>query len=166
MTRIKIQTEPPLPTLKAWHVVEQGSSSIADLKQSLCTSVLLALTPDDISLTLDGFLLLDPTSSAVLRDGDLIQSVVCSFLGVYLCLISSSIQQRKKSSLAPALPKEMSSTESSSDDKDSDDDTDSDDDSTSSSQDDSSSDSSSSSAPSVAPSKLKSVMRSGNGPIQ
>ncbi|TCD69183.1 hypothetical protein EIP91_008479 [Steccherinum ochraceum] len=71
MIRIKVETKPPLPPLKAWHLVE-SSPTIAHIKRTLCTTLLPGQIAQNITLSLDGFLLLDPTPSTVLRDGDLL----------------------------------------------------------------------------------------------
>ncbi|KAI8984904.1 hypothetical protein BD414DRAFT_537359 [Trametes punicea] len=73
--RIKVESVPPLPHVKAWYSAN-ALPSVVDLKASLCAS-LPALShdrirPQDLLLLLDDFELLDASPIDVLRDGDLI----------------------------------------------------------------------------------------------
>ncbi|KAK2460047.1 hypothetical protein APHAL10511_007924 [Amanita phalloides] len=77
--RLRIQTQQPLPELKAWFVprpISATSNTILDLKRALCHVKLLLhenLQSENIRLLLDGFELLDDlTCDEVLRDGDLV----------------------------------------------------------------------------------------------
>ncbi|KAK0475190.1 hypothetical protein IW261DRAFT_1568104 [Armillaria novae-zelandiae] len=74
--RLRIQTEPPLPQLKAWFPLPDDAN-IHDFKTSLCSTVQILRTakikPAELTLELDGFELLDElASSGVVRDTDLI----------------------------------------------------------------------------------------------
>ncbi len=74
--RLRIQTEPPLPQLKAWFPLPDDSN-IHDLKTSLCNTVQVLrdakIKPGELTLELDGFELLDElASTGVMRDTDLI----------------------------------------------------------------------------------------------
>lgn len=72
--RVKVECVPPLPSIKAWFIIPPVST-IYDLKFTLCNE-LPALqsqtSADEVTLSLDGFELLDATPVDVVRDGDLI----------------------------------------------------------------------------------------------
>jgi hypothetical protein len=77
--RLRIQTLPPLPDLKAWFIPDPHKTpdSIREFKRTLCSSVVVLkeedVASDDIQLLLDDFELLDESPfAAALRDGDLI----------------------------------------------------------------------------------------------
>lgn len=160
MARIKVETESPLPPLRAWHLVQ--SPTIAHLKSTLCSTVLPNYSPHSISLSLDGFLLLDPTPADVLRDGDLLRSAAPR-ISFFLCLTPciARIQQSPPSVLAPSqkhvvppLTKRPRPSDSESSDEDSSSDETSSE--SSSSSDESSSSATSSSSDSSAPLELPS----------
>ncbi|KAG7440271.1 uncharacterized protein BT62DRAFT_1012929 [Guyanagaster necrorhizus] len=74
--RLRIQTDPPLPQLKAWFPFTDDVD-IHGLKKSLCSTVQVLrdakIKPGELTLELDGFELLDElASSGVVRDTDLI----------------------------------------------------------------------------------------------
>ncbi|KAK0197838.1 hypothetical protein F5146DRAFT_1156842 [Armillaria mellea] len=74
--RLRIQTEPPLPQLKAWFPLPDDAN-IHDFKTSLCSTVQVLraanIKPGELTLELDGFELLDELdSTSVVRDTDLI----------------------------------------------------------------------------------------------
>ncbi|KAF5322946.1 hypothetical protein D9619_001262 [Psilocybe cf. subviscida] len=73
--RIRIQTQAPLPELKAWFVPDT-LESIFSLKRALCQRVpalnAAQCHPKNIVLMLDGFELLDDSPFDAVRDGDLI----------------------------------------------------------------------------------------------
>ncbi|KXN80901.1 hypothetical protein AN958_06848 [Leucoagaricus sp. SymC.cos] len=77
--RLRIQTLPPLPDLKAWFIQDehQTPASIGDLKQLLCSNIGIlkgaGVIPGDVQLLLDDFELLNESPfAAALRDGDLL----------------------------------------------------------------------------------------------
>jgi hypothetical protein len=75
--RVKLITNPPLPSLKAWFSFELSpTQSISSLKNQICSDVQLLrglkLKGHDIKLVLDEFQLLDEGPIHVLREGDLI----------------------------------------------------------------------------------------------
>jgi hypothetical protein len=77
--RLRIQTLPPLPDLKAWFIpdVHQIPNSIGELKGLLCSSIAVlkesGIAPGHIQLLLDDFELLDESPfAAALRDGDIL----------------------------------------------------------------------------------------------
>ncbi|EGO04170.1 hypothetical protein SERLA73DRAFT_67886 [Serpula lacrymans var. lacrymans S7.3] len=75
--RFKICTSPPLPDLKAWFAVElnEKTRTIWDLKHVLLSDLHVLQdyqAKDGISLSMDGFELLDETPINILRDGDLV----------------------------------------------------------------------------------------------
>lgn len=85
--RLRVQTLPPLPDLKAWFIPDEKylPDSISKLKEALCSSVTVlkdaGVRREDIQLLLDEFELLNETPfTAALRDGDL---VVLRALPVY-----------------------------------------------------------------------------------
>ncbi|KAK0506723.1 hypothetical protein EDD18DRAFT_1124844 [Armillaria luteobubalina] len=142
--RLRIQTEPPLPQLKAWFPLPDDAI-IYDLKISLCSTVQVLraakIKPGELTLELDGFELLDElASSGVVGDTDLI---------VIKTKQAASSKKRKAESESPVArdAKRLKPVIVSSD---SDETTDSDSSTDSSSDDSSSSDSpSSTSSPSV-----------------
>lgn len=73
--RIKLQSFPPLPTLRAWFSIH-SATTVKELKSVLCQELPAlqdgALNPEDIVLVLDDFDLLDFSPIDVIRDGDLI----------------------------------------------------------------------------------------------
>lgn len=73
--RIRIQTQAPLPELKAWFVPDT-LESVFNLKQALCQRVpalrAAQCHPKNLVLMLDGFELLDDSPFDAVRDGDLI----------------------------------------------------------------------------------------------
>ncbi|KAF8594927.1 hypothetical protein BDV93DRAFT_549024, partial [Ceratobasidium sp. AG-I] len=73
LVRIRVQTAPPLEPLKAWHTFSPDSnfSTIRDLAGDI-TSALGLLLGGDISLELDGFVLLPTSPVGAVRDGDTI----------------------------------------------------------------------------------------------
>lgn len=72
--RVRIQSIPPLANFKAWISLE-NIPTIKDLKYYLLSSI-VADNVDQITLELDGFKLLDPSSiSHILKDNDLITYV-------------------------------------------------------------------------------------------
>ncbi|KAF4574515.1 hypothetical protein EYR36_005857 [Pleurotus pulmonarius] len=101
--RIKIQTNNPLPPLKAWYAtnsLEGPNTTISDLKKQICTNVdaIRGATKgktNQLTFTLDGFELLDVSPLDVLREGDLI------VIGLNLAeeqATSSHLGKRKRSS--------------------------------------------------------------------
>ncbi|KAG5653274.1 hypothetical protein H0H81_001338 [Sphagnurus paluster] len=76
--RLRIQTKPPLPDLKAWYSPppQDLPSSIRELKQAICSQIPLLQTcgvsSSNLILLLDDFELLDINPLEVVRDGDLI----------------------------------------------------------------------------------------------
>lgn len=77
--RLRIQTQSPLPPLKAWFTpdVQETPETIHELKENLCREVHIlksgAYNAERLTLLLDGFELLDDTPfDTVVRDGDLI----------------------------------------------------------------------------------------------
>lgn len=78
--RLRIQTLPPLPGLKAWFIpaaYQNLPSSVADFKAVLSSSVAVlrdaGVRQEDIQLLLDEFELLDESRfDEALRDGDLV----------------------------------------------------------------------------------------------
>lgn len=75
--RLRIQTAPPLPALKAWYAPPHDTTnSIIDLKHALFANVPLldatAIDGSQVVLVLDGFDLLDESPLDVVRDGDLV----------------------------------------------------------------------------------------------
>ncbi|KAG9219430.1 hypothetical protein CCMSSC00406_0005324 [Pleurotus cornucopiae] len=101
--RVKIQTNSPLPPLKAWYAtksLEGPNPTIADLKKQICTNVdaIRAATKGraaQLTLTLDDFELLDVSPLDVLRDGDLI---VIGLNSAEEQATSSHLGKRKRSS--------------------------------------------------------------------
>lgn len=77
--RLRVQTIPPLPELKAWFIpdIQAAFPTINDLKLSFCASIPTLrnanLAGSDLTLHLDGFDLLGESPLDVVRDGDLIQ---------------------------------------------------------------------------------------------
>ncbi|THG98611.1 hypothetical protein EW026_g3616 [Hermanssonia centrifuga] len=73
--RVKVESGPPLPSLKAWFIVSPVAT-IYDLKATLCAELPALregrVAAKDISLSLDGFELLDDSHVEVVRDGDLL----------------------------------------------------------------------------------------------
>ncbi|KAI0637605.1 hypothetical protein C8Q77DRAFT_1086815 [Trametes polyzona] len=73
--RVKVETVPPLPHLRAWFSTS-ALPSVLDLKASLCTDLAPlaqdSVCPEDILLFLDDFELLDASPIDVVRDGDLL----------------------------------------------------------------------------------------------
>jgi hypothetical protein len=71
--RVKVECGPPLPSLKIWFVVP-AVSTIAELKVALCADlpVLAHVSADALTLTLDGFELIDTSTIDVVRDGELL----------------------------------------------------------------------------------------------
>ncbi|KAI0662818.1 hypothetical protein C8Q70DRAFT_473304 [Cubamyces menziesii] len=73
--RVKVESVPPLPHVKAWFSAN-ALPSILDLKNSLCADLQPLsnehVLPDHILLLLDDFELLDSSPIDVVRDGDLI----------------------------------------------------------------------------------------------
>ncbi|KAI0687350.1 hypothetical protein C8Q76DRAFT_803647 [Earliella scabrosa] len=73
--RLKVESVPPLPHVKAWFSA-QALPSVLDLKTALCTDLApfkhAAIVPEHLVLLLDDFELLDSSPIHVLRDGDLI----------------------------------------------------------------------------------------------
>ncbi|KAL4072414.1 hypothetical protein V8B97DRAFT_1870343, partial [Scleroderma yunnanense] len=73
-----VTTSLPLPPLKAWFSIPSSSttckSTIASLKSHLCYSlpILHKFTPSSLSLSVNGFQLLDNSKVEVVRDGDLV----------------------------------------------------------------------------------------------
>lgn len=82
--RIKLQTLPPLKSLKAWFQIPSTLSleysTIDDLK--LCLPVTDTSEHHDLVLVLDDFELLGDTTLSVLREGDLVW-YVCNLLSSY-----------------------------------------------------------------------------------
>lgn len=76
--RIKIQTVPPLPPLKAW-VGVQAEPTILHLKRTIRTQLDSLRTPaisdTDLLLLLDDFQLLDASPIDVIRDGDRVEYI-------------------------------------------------------------------------------------------
>jgi hypothetical protein len=79
--RLRIQTIPPLPELKAWYSADHdttldATSTIAHLKNAIClqfsTLTDLGVNRHHLVFLLDSFELLDDSSLGLLRDGDLI----------------------------------------------------------------------------------------------
>ena len=87
--RIRVLTSPPLPHVKAWFVVPDGAQNITSsslvhaepslenifgLKNALRNGIpaLRPLSAADLILMIDGFELLDESSTAVIKDGDLV----------------------------------------------------------------------------------------------
>ena len=71
--RVKIECGPPLPSLKVWFVVP-AVATIAELKDALCSELpaLAHLSVEGLTLTLEGFELIDSSSIDVIRDGEVI----------------------------------------------------------------------------------------------
>lgn len=77
--RLRIQTQNPLPELKAWFIpdVHSAPTTIYELKEALCDRV-QTLKEDgrcdaqSLVLLLDDFELLDDTPFSAVRDGDLL----------------------------------------------------------------------------------------------
>ncbi|KAJ8697734.1 hypothetical protein PTI98_004510 [Pleurotus ostreatus] len=132
--RIKIQTNNPLPPLKAWYAtnsLEGPNPTIADLKKQICTNVegiraAMKGKTAQLALTLDDFELLDASPLDVLRDGDLIvigfnlaeEQAASSHLGKRKR--SSSVKTPLKSASKRKPPPSPSTSSSSSDSSDSD----------------------------------------------
>jgi hypothetical protein len=76
--RLRIQTVPPLPKLKAWFPVDSTDSwaTVHDLKSALCSRVQVlrdaSVQALHVVLFLDDFELLKESDINVVRDGDLI----------------------------------------------------------------------------------------------
>lgn len=89
--RIKLQTEPPLPPLKAWLNIH-SESTILQLKHSIRTKIEVihnvVTSSSDLVLILDDFQLLDNIEIDVIRDGDCV-SCVHSFPTFFLLSLSS-----------------------------------------------------------------------------
>lgn len=68
-----MQTAPPLEPLRAWHTfsLDSSFSTVQDLATDLISVLDLALA-GDISLELDGFVLLPLSPIGAVRDGDTI----------------------------------------------------------------------------------------------
>ena len=79
--RVKLETLPPLPPLKAWFSTG-ALSTILDLKTALCADLQplshVRARAEDIVLLLDDFELLNTSPLDVIRDGDLIVYVPSS----------------------------------------------------------------------------------------
>ncbi|KAH9853351.1 hypothetical protein C2E23DRAFT_755320 [Lenzites betulinus] len=167
--RLKVETVPPLPLLKAWFSTH-AVPSILDLKLALCTGlsplVHHRIDPHHILLLLDDFELLDASPIDVVRDGDLVViksrpappptkrkapahdagSPARKRARTHESTVVSNVNKRHTSTKPRAKPLQKSSSESSSDSS-SDAESDSDSDSSSSDSDsDSASDASSSSS--------------------
>ena len=71
--RVKVECGPPLPSLKVWFAVS-AVSTVAELKHALCAELpaLGHVSASDLTLTLDGFELIDASPIDVVRDGELI----------------------------------------------------------------------------------------------
>lgn len=71
--RLKIQSIPPLPSLKVWFTPDELCLTVASLKTALLRDLFKSKSPSPLDLSLDGFDLLEASSLLdVLRDGDLI----------------------------------------------------------------------------------------------
>lgn len=77
--RLRIQTQPPLPELKAWFIPDVPSAppTIYELKEALCQRVQPLADSGrcearHLVLLLDDFELLDETPFSAVRDGDLL----------------------------------------------------------------------------------------------
>ncbi|KAG6890193.1 hypothetical protein C0992_002850 [Termitomyces sp. T32_za158] len=73
--RLKLQTKPPLPEVKAWFCPHPDNvpTTIAELKYSISRQIpSLEISGKDVLLLLDDFELLDDSPLDVVRDGDLI----------------------------------------------------------------------------------------------
>jgi len=77
--RIRIQTQTPLPELKAWFIpdVPDSPETIYELKEALCRRVQALHDGEyrgkDLVLILDDFELLDDSPFHAVRDGDLVR---------------------------------------------------------------------------------------------
>lgn len=73
--RVKVESAPPLPSVKAWLSLA-ALSTVSDLKTLICYSLQpfsdAGIHERDIHLVLDGFELLDSSEIDILRDGDLV----------------------------------------------------------------------------------------------
>lgn len=73
--RLKLQTKPPLPEIKAWFAPHSDNvpATIGELKYLIsCQIPSLQISGKDVLLLLDDFELLDDSPLDVVRDGDLI----------------------------------------------------------------------------------------------
>lgn len=76
--RLRLQTLPPLPALKAWFIPDLpvAPSTIHNLKEAICQRVQVLqdgrIAERHIDLILDEFELLSDSPLAVVRDGDLV----------------------------------------------------------------------------------------------
>lgn len=71
--RVKVECGPPLPSVKAWFVVP-AVSTIEELKVALCFELpgLRQFSAENLTLSLEGFELIDSSSIDAIRDGELI----------------------------------------------------------------------------------------------
>lgn len=60
--------------MKVWFVVPPAASTVAELKGSLCSELpaLRHVPLDDLTLSLDGFEIIDSSAIDVIRDGELV----------------------------------------------------------------------------------------------
>ncbi|KAI9069562.1 hypothetical protein FKP32DRAFT_60375 [Trametes sanguinea] len=98
--RLKVESVPPLPHVKAWFSAH-ALPSVLDLKASLCAD-LHALSdahikPEDILLLLDDFELLDSSSIDVVRDGDLIVYVSSPILSAHVRAFANGLDRCRAS---------------------------------------------------------------------
>lgn len=77
--RVKIQTNPPLPPVRAWFPLPfvQSTPDISSFKYLLGASLpaFRDVAPSALRLSIDGFELLDNSELTIVRDGDLIWCV-------------------------------------------------------------------------------------------
>jgi hypothetical protein len=98
MTRVRLETVPPLPTLKAWFPINDSPTSVSALKRSLCASLSalekFGLKAGQLDIEIDGFALLDELPmEGLIKDGDLLTLKAQSLRrrihdeSVYMCSI-------------------------------------------------------------------------------
>ncbi|KAL4075559.1 hypothetical protein J3A83DRAFT_4089539 [Scleroderma citrinum] len=121
--RVKVTTSPPLPPLKAWFPIPSSSttreSTIASFKSHLCRSlpILREFTSSSLSLSIDGFQLLDDSEIEVVRDGDLVWLTNVSI--EQICPPRHDKSPSSSSSSSPSSSSDTTSTSSEDSDSDS-----------------------------------------------
>jgi len=74
MARIRLQSFPPLPSLKAWFLIPPGVTNIRDLKLALCSQLSIfkdmRIEPAHIVLEMDGFEVLEESHVDLVHEGD------------------------------------------------------------------------------------------------